>query len=93
LKGVAAVVLGHDSAGSIDPATPFKDLGFDSLAAVELYNYLCQATGLQLPMTLGFDYPTPVAIAGYLRARMEGREDSTLTGAPDATRQLEASSG
>jgi acyl transferase domain-containing protein/NADPH:quinone reductase-like Zn-dependent oxidoreductase/NAD(P)-dependent dehydrogenase (short-subunit alcohol dehydrogenase family)/acyl carrier protein len=91
--GVAAVVLGHDSAGSIDPATPFKDLGFDSLAAVELYNYLCQATGLQLPMTLGFDYPTPVAIAGYLRARMEGREDSTLTGAPDATRQLEASSG
>jgi acyl transferase domain-containing protein/NADPH:quinone reductase-like Zn-dependent oxidoreductase/acyl carrier protein len=71
---VAAVVLGHESADAIDPEIPFKDLGFDSLAAVELYNYLCLATGLQLPMTLGFDYPTPVAIAGYLRARMEGEE-------------------
>ncbi len=75
--GVAAVVLGHDSAEAIDPEIPFKDLGFDSLAAVELYNYLCQATGLQLPTTLGFDYPTPVAIAGYLRARMEGKADSS----------------
>jgi acyl transferase domain-containing protein/NADPH:quinone reductase-like Zn-dependent oxidoreductase/NAD(P)-dependent dehydrogenase (short-subunit alcohol dehydrogenase family)/acyl carrier protein len=73
--GVAAVVLGHESADAIDPDTPFKDLGFDSLAAVELYNYLCQATGLQLPVTLGFDYPTPVALAGYLRARMEGTQD------------------
>ena len=73
--GVAAVVLGHESADAIDPEIPFKDLGFDSLAAVELYNYLCQATGLQLPTTLGFDYPTPVAIAGYLRARMEGKAD------------------
>jgi acyl carrier protein len=78
--GVAAVVLGHESADAIDPEIPFKDLGFDSLAAVELYNYLCQATGLQLPTTLGFDYPTPVGIAGYLRARMEGEEDSTLAG-------------
>jgi acyl transferase domain-containing protein/NADPH:quinone reductase-like Zn-dependent oxidoreductase/NAD(P)-dependent dehydrogenase (short-subunit alcohol dehydrogenase family)/acyl carrier protein len=80
--GVAAVVLGHESAEAIDPEIPFKDLGFDSLAAVELYNYLCQATGLELPMTLGFDYPTPAAIAGYLRARMEGEQDSTLAGEP-----------
>jgi acyl carrier protein len=75
--GVAAVVLGHESTDAIDPEIPFKDLGFDSLAAVELYNYLCQATGLQLPTTLGFDHPTPVAVAGYLRARMEGEEAST----------------
>jgi acyl transferase domain-containing protein/NADPH:quinone reductase-like Zn-dependent oxidoreductase/NAD(P)-dependent dehydrogenase (short-subunit alcohol dehydrogenase family)/acyl carrier protein len=78
--GVAAVVLGHESADAIDPEIPFRDLGFDSLAAVELYNYLCQATGLQLPTTLGFDYPTPVAIAGYLRARMEGEEDTAIAG-------------
>jgi acyl transferase domain-containing protein/NADPH:quinone reductase-like Zn-dependent oxidoreductase/acyl carrier protein len=80
--GVAAVVLGHESAEAIDPEIPFKDLGFDSLAAVELYNYLCQATGLQLPTTLGFDYPTPLAIAGYLRARMEGEKDYTHVGEP-----------
>jgi acyl transferase domain-containing protein/NADPH:quinone reductase-like Zn-dependent oxidoreductase/acyl carrier protein len=82
--GVAAMVLGHESADAIDPEISLKDLGFDSLAAVELYNYLCQATGLQLPTTLGFDYPTPVAVAGYLRARMEGEEDSTLAGEPSA---------
>jgi acyl transferase domain-containing protein/NADPH:quinone reductase-like Zn-dependent oxidoreductase/acyl carrier protein len=80
--GVAAVVLGHESADAIDPEISLKDLGFDSLAAVELYNYLCQATGLQLPTTLGFDYPTPVAVAGYLRARMEGEADSPPAGEP-----------
>jgi acyl transferase domain-containing protein/NADPH:quinone reductase-like Zn-dependent oxidoreductase/acyl carrier protein len=80
--GVAAVVLGHESADAIDPEIPFKDLGFDSLAAVELYNYLCQATGLELPTTLGFDYPTPMAIAGYLRARMEGETDFSLAVRP-----------
>jgi acyl transferase domain-containing protein/NADPH:quinone reductase-like Zn-dependent oxidoreductase/acyl carrier protein len=84
--GVAAVVLGHESADAIAPAIPFKDLGFDSLAAVELYNYLCQATGLQLPTTLGFDYPTPVAVAGYLRARMEGEADSALASEPSERR-------
>ncbi len=71
VRGVAAGVLGHDAPDAIDPHTPFKDLGFDSLAAVELYNYLCQATGLQLPTTLGFDYPTPVAVAHFLRVQME----------------------
>ena len=86
VRGVAAVVLGHESADAIDPEIPLKELGFDSLAAVELYNYLCQATGLQLPTTLGFDYPTPVAIAGYLRARMEG-VDAPLAVEPSGERE------
>jgi acyl carrier protein len=79
VRSVAAGVLGHDSPEAIDPQATFKDLGFDSLAAVELYNYLCQTTGLQLPTTLGFDHPTPVALAQFLRAQMDGDQDGHAT--------------
>jgi acyl transferase domain-containing protein/NADPH:quinone reductase-like Zn-dependent oxidoreductase/acyl carrier protein len=72
VRAEVAAVLGYDSGEAIDPEAKFKDLGFDSLAAVEMYNRLCQTTGLRLPTTLGFDYPTPQAVAGFLSAEMEG---------------------
>jgi acyl transferase domain-containing protein/NADP-dependent 3-hydroxy acid dehydrogenase YdfG/acyl carrier protein len=67
-----AGVLGHAASGAIDPQHTFKDLGFDSLAAVEFKNRLNQATGLKLPATLIFDYPTPNAVAQYIRAKTAG---------------------
>jgi polyketide synthase 7 len=66
----AAIVLGLPNAGDINAGSVFKDLGFDSLTAVELRNRLKTATGLSLSPTLIFDFPTPTVLAENLDTRL-----------------------
>jgi 4-hydroxyphenylalkanoate synthase len=72
----AAAVMGHPAPEEIDPDTPFRDLGFDSLTAVELRNHIKTATGLTLSPTLIFDHPTPAAIAAHIGLQFAESSDS-----------------
>ncbi|GKQ37972.1 hypothetical protein ALMP_45060, partial [Streptomyces sp. A012304] len=71
----AATVLGRTVLSTADAEQTFKDLGLDSPSAVEFRNRVNTDTGLQLPTTLAYDHPTPVAVARHLAGLLTGTAD------------------
>ncbi|WP_063044779.1 type I polyketide synthase [Nocardia pseudovaccinii] len=71
VRAHVTAVLGRDVVSALDAdRSTFQDLGFDSLGAVELRNRVKADTGLALAATVVFDYPTPAALAEYLREQL-----------------------
>ncbi|GGQ35911.1 hypothetical protein GCM10010266_69000 [Streptomyces griseomycini] len=85
VRGHAAAVLGHEGPDAITHDRAFRELGFDSLTAIELRKRLNTATGAHLPATAVFDHPTPEALTRHLHTAVLG-ERRTATPADSAPR-------
>jgi 2-hydroxymuconate-semialdehyde hydrolase len=73
-----ARVLSMD-AEAVDKDRAFKELGFDSLMAVELRNALAKRVGKALPATVAFEYPTVTGITKYLMEHSTAHHLMTAT--------------
>jgi polyketide synthase 12 len=93
VRAEAAAVLGHSAAEEVPLERPFKELGFDSLAAVELRNRLNTATGQRLSATVVFDYPSVAALAEHVLAgvKPDGKSEQALESGEREIREALAS--
>ncbi|MFD8142254.1 acyl carrier protein, partial [Streptomyces sp. NPDC059708] len=89
VRSQVAAVLGHGSAEAVGASQAFRDLGFDSLTAVELRNHLGTATGLRLPASLLFDHPTPAALADHLAGALPAAGPGTDAQAPSLLAEID----
>ncbi|MFJ7773487.1 SDR family NAD(P)-dependent oxidoreductase [Streptomyces sp. NPDC097107] len=91
VRAHVGAVLGHTGPDAIDPEVTFQQLGFDSLAGIELRNQLKAATGLHLSAAVVFDQPTPAALARHLVAELTADDAAVSRAVLADVDRLEAS--
>ncbi|MFI2437504.1 acyl carrier protein, partial [Streptomyces sp. NPDC018693] len=82
-----ADILGHDRPEQVDERRTFKDLGFDSMGALQLHERVTAATGLRLPATLIYDRPTPAELCEHVAALLGHGTDAVPEPEPSAHRE------
>nr|WP_232546768.1 beta-ketoacyl reductase [Streptomyces antimycoticus] len=85
-----AAVLVHATPDAIESDRSFRELGFDSLTAVQLRNRLGAITGLELPTTLAFDFPNLTVLAEHLETNMFPQASGADQNDPEEDRIREA---
>ncbi|AGL16408.1 beta-ketoacyl synthase [Actinoplanes sp. N902-109] len=85
VRAETAAVLGHETVDAVEPDLAFNQIGFDSTTALVLRNRLAERTGLDLVLTLLFDYPTPEILAAHLLELLAGNRPVSTTGASTGT--------
>ncbi|MGX1887238.1 type I polyketide synthase [Streptomyces sp. NPDC055287] len=74
VRAEAAAALSYETADAVDTTLTFKDLGLESLSAIEFRNRLGRATGLRLPSTLVRDLPTPARLVQHLDEQLTAHD-------------------
>ncbi|WP_146057472.1 type I polyketide synthase, partial [Streptomyces sp. SM12] len=80
-----AAVLGHADGGGVPARRAFTELGLTSQNAVEIRGALCESTGIDVPVTVVFDHPTPHALARYVLGEILGGTAADAAGHPVTT--------
>ena len=91
VQSEAAAVLGLDNAQQVGLDRPLSEMGFDSLATVELRNRLVQSTGVKLSPTIVFDFPTCRDLASHLAEIIQ--PEIKVNPVPQAASELSAPKG
>ena len=77
LRNILAEIL-QDVPERIDFKKPFEEIGFNSLLAIELSNKLNTATGLSLPSTIIYAYPTPLQLLQFLKSEYKHEAEEVV---------------
>jgi acyl transferase domain-containing protein/acyl-CoA synthetase (AMP-forming)/AMP-acid ligase II/acyl carrier protein len=74
LRVELAAVLGEPDPAALPDDRPFTELGFDSLAVIQVRTRLNRLTGLDLPAHMLFEKPTAGELADHLHEELFGRD-------------------
>ncbi|MEV0695944.1 type I polyketide synthase [Streptomyces sp. NPDC050388] len=89
IRECVSAVLGFSGNEAVPVRKAFREMGFDSVTAVELRNRLSSRTGLKLPVTTAFDYPTSRTLAAFMREQLLQDGEAVATAALEDLDRIE----